>query len=540
MGAAVRERRAQLVNDAAADPRYIPTPGAVGIRAELAAPIVLGEELLGVLNVESQSPFSEEDQTALGVVADHLAVALGNARLFGQVQELAALEARQRLARDLHDSVVQLLFSATLVAQSVGRAFRRDASEGERQVQRMLDLTRAALVEMRCLVTELRPTEPVPELDSAESALRGLQRLRRDGLASALRDYAEEIRPDGLLIELEADGYAPQPLDREEVLYRIGQEALNNVTKHARALHVRLVLRSGEDGVRLDVADDGAGLDPGAVARSWSGVAGGLGLASMRERAEALHGRLRLGPVRREAPWSRSTCRASARHDGPPHPRPHRGRPPDRPRGLADAAPGGRGHRGGGRGGGRAYRLGLVLTLHPEVVLLDLVMPGLSGAEAIRKMKDSAKGVEVLVLTSFAEEGQVQQAVAAGAVGYVLKDVLKDDLLRAIRNAREGKPWLHPEAQRQLMKSAGAVPAATALDAPQPPRAHGAGAGGPRPLEPRDRLSPRHLRGNGQGLRERCARQARPCRPHPGGTLRGASRSGFARPSVRGMTEAQP
>lgn len=112
--------------------------------------------------------------------------------------------------------------------------------------------------------------------------------------------------------------------------------------------------------------------------------------------------------------------------------------------------------------------LGLVLTLRPEVVLLDLVMPGLAGAAAIRKIKDAAKGVEVLVLTSFAEEGQVQQAVAAGAVGYVLKDVLKGDLLQAIRNAREGKPWLHPEAQRQLMKSAGAAATSTALDALTP------------------------------------------------------------------------
>jgi len=121
-----------------------------------------------------------------------------------------------------------------------------------------------------------------------------------------------------------------------------------------------------------------------------------------------------------------------------------------------------------GEAGDGISALGLAITLRPDVVLMDLVMPGLAGAEAIRKIKDSAKGVEVLVLTSFAEEGQVQQAVAAGAAGYVLKDVLKDDLLQAIRNAREGKPWLHPEAQRQLMKSAGAAPASTALDALTP------------------------------------------------------------------------
>jgi len=294
MGAAVRERRTQLVNDVAADPRYVPTPSAIGIRAELAVPIVLGEETLGVLNVESPSSFDEEDAAALGVVADYLAVALRNARLFGQAQQLAALEERQRLARDLHDSVVQLLFSAPLVAQSVGRAFRRDAKEGERHVQRLLELTRAALLEMRSLVTGLRPTEPFPELASAESALRGLQRLHREGLAAALRAYADEIRPDGLQVELEAGAYAPQPLDREEVLYRIGQEALNNVAKHARARRVRVVLWSGNDGVRLDVTDDGVGFDTGALARSWPGAGGGLGLASMRERAEALHGRLRL------------------------------------------------------------------------------------------------------------------------------------------------------------------------------------------------------------------------------------------------------
>jgi len=120
-----------------------------------------------------------------------------------------------------------------------------------------------------------------------------------------------------------------------------------------------------------------------------------------------------------------------------------------------------------GEAGDGITALARVLALLPDVVLLDLVIPGLAGAELIRKIKDSARGVQVLVLTSFAEEGQVQQAVAAGAAGYVLKDVLKDDLLQAIRNAREGKPWLHPEAQRQLMKSAGA-PSSTALDTLSP------------------------------------------------------------------------
>jgi signal transduction histidine kinase len=297
MGAAMRERRTQLVNDVTADARYVPPPGLSSSRAELAVPILFGEERLGVLNVESSSSFDAEDATALGVVADHLAVAIRNARLHDQAQRLAALEERHRLARDLHDSVVQLLFSATLVAQSVGRAFRRDAREGESQVQRLLELTRAALVEMRALVSGVRPAEPALELAASESALRGLSRLRSEGLAAALRAYADEIRPEGLVVNLDTAAYAPQALAREEVLYRIGQEALNNVAKHAGARSVRVTIASGEDGVRFSVVDDGVGFDPGPRVPGPAGSRAGIGLASMRERAEGLRGRLRVTSV---------------------------------------------------------------------------------------------------------------------------------------------------------------------------------------------------------------------------------------------------
>lgn len=221
-------------------------------------------------------------------------MAISDASLLGQAQRAGALEERRRLARDLHDSVVQLLFSANLVAQSVGRAFGRDPREGESQVQRLLHLTRSALAEMRALVSGLRVTEPAPEAAPAGQALRGPSRPGKDGLAAALQAYAAEIRPEGLLVEFRTAGYASQPPEREDVLYRVGQEALNNVARHARARYVRLTMRSGEDGVHLDVADDGVGFDLGFVVRSWSGSPAGLGLASMRERVEALHGCLRV------------------------------------------------------------------------------------------------------------------------------------------------------------------------------------------------------------------------------------------------------
>lgn len=88
----------------------------------------------------------------------------------------------------------------------------------------------------------------------------------------------------------------------------------------------------------------------------------------------------------------------------------------------------------------------------PDVVLMDLRMPGLGGLGALRRIRLLRPRTQVVVLTSFAEDKDVQEAVAAGAVGYLLKDALRDELLRAIRNAAAGRPSLHPEAQRHLMK----------------------------------------------------------------------------------------
>jgi signal transduction histidine kinase len=294
MGAAVRERRVQLVNDVEADPRYVKPPAAVNVRAELAVPIVLGEHVLGVLNVESERPFDQEDQASLQIIADHLAVAIRNARLFESASALAVLEERERLSRDLHDSVTQMLFSVTLVAQSLIPTWRQDPKEGEARADRVLQLSRLALAEMRALIADLRLDVPIH--DSLQGAAPvGLSRVRREGLPAALRGYAEEIGGGAFEVALELGGYRPQPFEREEALFRIGQEALNNVVKHAGATRVTIGLQQDRDGIHLTVADDGRGFleaeaEPVAAA-------GGLGLVGMRERTRAQKGELRIESV---------------------------------------------------------------------------------------------------------------------------------------------------------------------------------------------------------------------------------------------------
>ncbi len=290
-----------LIADVQADPRASAAlrrlQAASGRPALAFIPLIVRRRRIGVVILSFESPYRwrESDLWPYQVTAAQLATAIDTRRqqllLVQSSQEVAVLHERQRLARDLHDSVTQLIFSITLVAQSLAPAWQRDPAEGQSRIQRLLELSQSALAEMRALLFELRSSDPPPLPTASGVTLAGVTRLQRDGLIAALTRHVESLRLERPAISLDSHGYRPQPLEVEIALFRIAQEALNNAVKHAAAAHVRLRLRLDGGSVELTIADDGAGF---TLPTGREPQAGGLGLHTMRERAEALGGRLEI------------------------------------------------------------------------------------------------------------------------------------------------------------------------------------------------------------------------------------------------------
>jgi PAS domain S-box-containing protein len=188
--------------------------------------------------------------------------------------ELAANEERAKLARELHDSVTQALFSMGLTLRSYELLLERDPERATAKLTELRELQNDALAEMRTLIFELRP--------------RGLE---ADGLAQALTTHAAAVAGrTGLEIGVEARLDERLPLPLEEALYRIAQEALHNVVKHAAARSAQVRVRVTDDDVELTVEDDGAGIEPGATE-----LRDKLGLVGMRQRAEKVGGQFAIG-----------------------------------------------------------------------------------------------------------------------------------------------------------------------------------------------------------------------------------------------------
>ncbi|NOZ28570.1 MAG: GAF domain-containing protein [Chloroflexi bacterium] len=254
-------------------PLYVPPNAELGY-AEPGAllPLRARGQALGVLAIigPKGSTFNERQLALFESIADQLGVAVENARLYEQTERAAAAAERNRLARELHDAVTQTLFSAGLIAEVLPRLWQRDPEEGRRRLEELRQLTRGALAEMRTLLLELRPAAVIEA-----------------NLGDLLRQLAEATTGRARVpVSVAIDGACTLPPDVQVALYRIAQEALNNVAKHADASRAEVALRCSPGQVKLSVRDDGRGFHVGETAPDH------LGLSIMRERAEAIGARL--------------------------------------------------------------------------------------------------------------------------------------------------------------------------------------------------------------------------------------------------------
>jgi PAS domain S-box-containing protein len=250
------------------------------VRTWAGVPLMIQERLIGWLSLHHGEPgaYSHHHAALAQIIANQAATAIENARLYGQARRLAALEERQRLARELHDSVSQVLYGVGLGARTARVLLDRAdlAPEPKSSLAEPLDYVlsqaEAGLAEMRALIFELRP-------DS----------LEREGLVAALNRQAAALRArHGLEVHTEFCEEPTLPFEAKEALYRIAQESLNNTVKHAQAKRVDMRLCASQGEILLELADNGVGFDPQAE------YSGHMGLNSMRERAAQIGGVLEI------------------------------------------------------------------------------------------------------------------------------------------------------------------------------------------------------------------------------------------------------
>ena len=247
-----------------------------GVQLVVGVPLIAKEKMVGmlVLNTRTARVLTPEELSLLSAIGQQVGIAVENARLYERAEQAAAITERSRLARELHDSVTQLIYSVTLYAEAaaelLGSGETQTAIEHLRELR---DTAQEALREMRLLIFELRrPT------------------LEKSGLAGALQARLDAVESrGGMHAELRVEGVEHLQRLLQEELYNIAQEALNNALKHAHANHVQIRLRFEAAKTELEVSDDGVGFEHSIEQRG-----GGFGISGMKERAQKIGGTLEI------------------------------------------------------------------------------------------------------------------------------------------------------------------------------------------------------------------------------------------------------
>jgi signal transduction histidine kinase len=279
------------VTDISQDPRLTrPVVVTEGLRALASVPLRSKNKVLGVMNIASHAPrqFSHQDIHLLSSVADQVSVAIENAQLYLEVQRMADMrgqlldriissqeEERKRIARELHDETSQVLSSLSVNLQALADALPRYPEQVKTRLGELQSMAANMLDGLHRIMYELRPSL-----------------LDDFGLAVAVKSLAENrLEPAGVKVHLASYGMKKRlPLELETALFRIVQEAISNIVRHAEADSATITLRSKEDSIVVRIADNGKGFDFNQVFRSSKRR--GTGLLGMKERAELLGGHL--------------------------------------------------------------------------------------------------------------------------------------------------------------------------------------------------------------------------------------------------------
>ncbi|CAL9410523.1 GAF domain-containing sensor histidine kinase [Streptomyces sp. enrichment culture] len=281
LAAMLHEATPERLADVRKDPRFGGWPSAHPDLVDfLGLPIRDGDEVLGALFLANKNcarptgtcGFTPDDEELLGILSQHAAIALTNARLYERSRELTIAEERSRLAHELHDAVSQKLFSLRLTAQAATALVDRDPARAKGELHQVATLAAEAADELRAAVVELRPAA-----------------LEEDGLVATLRTQIQVLdRAHAAHVTFAGHGVKALPAAQEEALLRVAQEALHNALRHSGAEHVAVTLHRRGTGTVLRITDDGGGFDPRTVRRAGRH----LGLVSMRDRASGTGGRL--------------------------------------------------------------------------------------------------------------------------------------------------------------------------------------------------------------------------------------------------------
>ncbi|MGD0355290.1 MAG: histidine kinase [Dehalococcoidia bacterium] len=269
IGKAARSGDYVLISDMEAEPEHKKTEHTSETKSELAVPVKMGERVLGVLDIESAevNGFDEADVFTAQTLADQLAVAIENARLYQETRQMAVTEERNRMAREIHDTLAQGFTGIILQLEATEQALGDTNDEVQRHLNQARSLARKSLAEARRSVWNLSP-QALEQLRLDEAIKQEVDRFRlENGIDANFTLFGERL---------------DLPPDMGVALFRICQESLANIAKHAQASQVGVLLSFNDSTVDLSITDNGKGFDPSANKKPGKS---GYGLISMRERA---------------------------------------------------------------------------------------------------------------------------------------------------------------------------------------------------------------------------------------------------------------